>query len=154
MDKSLIFLTMVFFHTIADYNLQGILASMKQSQWWTEMFCDDMEKLSKRKDILPEKVFEYKMNAIQDAFHKSHNDFIMALFMHSFSWAFMIMLPILYYYHFDTSMIGEAFYISFAINTIIHMYVDHMKANMKKINLVTDQLIHLVQITFTFICLI
>ena len=36
-------------------------------------------------------------------------------------------------------------------NTLIHASVDHMKANMHKINLVQDQLIHVGQIIVTCI---
>ena len=39
------------------------------------------------------------------------------------------------------------------INLIIHMFVDDLKANRNKINLITDQLIHIIQIIFTFILL-
>jgi hypothetical protein len=35
------------------------------------------------------------------------------------------------------------------VNAAIHGYVDHLKANQHKINLVTDQLVHLAQILVT-----
>ena len=38
---------------------------------------------------------------------------------------------------------------SFVINGLIHMFVDNLKANKFKINLIQDQSIHLVQILVT-----
>ena len=72
-------------------------------------------------------------------------DYIVALIMHAFSWSFMVSLPILY--------LGFTEWISIAIilNTIIHGIVDDLKANKRKINLIVDQSIHIVQIIITWI---
>ena len=72
MSNSFIFLSMIFFHIVDDYYLQGILASMKQKDWWS--------------NNAPEKMYRY--------------DYIVALIMHSLSWSFMIMLPIAILYGF------------------------------------------------------
>ena len=64
---------MIFFHVVDDYCLQGILASMKQKDWWS--------------NNAPEKMYKY--------------DYIVALIMHSLSWSFMIMLPIAILYGFE-----------------------------------------------------
>lgn len=110
---------MIFLHICDDYYLQGWLASAKQKDWW-------------------------KANCPNEKYKR---DYIMALFMHSFSWSFMIMLPILHYYDFKVNIS----YVSLLlINLVIHMIVDHAKANIKKINLIQDQLIHLGQIVVTF----
>lgn len=114
-------LSMIFLHIIDDYCLQGILASMKQKKWW--------EKQEQYKEL-------YKY------------DYIIALIMHSFSWAFMIMLPIAISLNFDITI---AFVIALLANMIIHCIVDDLKANKGKINLVTDQLIHIIQIIVTAI---
>ena len=129
MSKAFIFLTMIFLHIIDDYCLQGILASMKQKEWWNRV--DDEGK----KTLEP----------------LSHNkyDYIWALIMHSFSWSFMIMLPLAYKLRFRN--ISIAFILIFSVNVLIHAVTDHAKANMKKLNLWQDQIIHLVQITATFI---
>ena len=63
--KILILFTMIFCHIVDDYYLQGWLASAKQKSWWEKN--------------APEKLYKY--------------DYLAALFMHSFSWSFMIMLP-------------------------------------------------------------
>lgn len=73
MNRAFIILWMIFFHIVADYNLQGWLASAKQKSYWEEN--------------ASEKMYRY--------------DHIMALIMHSISWTFMIMLPIAYFYQFN-----------------------------------------------------
>ena len=116
--RFLILLSMVFMHIVDDYYLQGVLAKMKQRSWWEE-------------------------NAPQEEYK---NDYKVALFMHAFSWAFMIMLPYIF--------IGASQYVvggAIIVNTIIHAIVDDLKANKKKINLVADQSIHLAQILITWI---
>ena len=40
------------------------------------------------------------------------------------------------------------------VNLMIHMFVDNLKANEKKINLIQDQIIHVIQIIFTWWILI
>ena len=121
----LILLTMIFLHIVDDYYLQGILASMKQKAWW--------------KENAPEPLYKY--------------DYIVALMEHAFSWAFMIMLPVgIYTVFYDKSIV--LIIITFLINWIIHSIVDHLKANVKVINLVTDQVIHVLQIIVTWVCLI
>lgn len=124
MNYTFMVLLMIFCHVIADYNLQGWLASAKQKEWW--------EKNS------PEKMYS--------------KDYIWALLMHSFSWSFMIMLPIaLIHYRFD---IDGIFVYVFVLNFILHTLVDDIKANKKLFNLWTDQIMHLVQIIFTAIMFI
>ena len=74
------------------------------------------------------------------------NDYRMALIMHSMSWSFMVLLPVAIFYGFN---VGWSFGIAFAINAVIHGVVDDLKANKRKINLITDQSIHMVQIFIT-----
>ena len=109
---------MVFCHIVDDYYLQGWLASAKQKEYWEK-------------------------NAPQDLYKY---DYIWALIMHSFSWSFMIMLPIAYINSFN---IGWGFAAIFVVNTIIHALTDNLKANKKKINLWDDQVVHLYQIAYT-----
>ena len=78
------------------------------------------------------------------------NDYIMALIMHSLSWSFMIMLPLAVYNSFN---VGWSFTVIFIINALIHGIVDNLKANVKKINLIQDQTIHIIQIILTFVIL-
>ena len=118
MNKIFTLLLMIFCHIVDDYYLQGWLASAKQKKYWQEN--------------APEKLYKY--------------DYIWALIMHSFSWAFMIMLPIAYSLSFN---INIAFLIAFVVNVTIHAITDDLKANKRKINLWEDQIIHLIQIGIT-----
>lgn len=118
MNLIFIVLWMIFFHIVDDYYLQGWLASAKQKSWWDK-------------------------NAPQELYA---NDYIWALLMHSFSWSFMIMLPIAYHYRFS---VHPLFFVVFIMNLTIHAIVDDMKANKKYINLWHDQIIHLIQIILT-----
>lgn len=111
-------LFMIYFHILDDFMLQGILASMKQKNWWTA-----------QEGYKP--LYKY--------------DYIVALLIHSFSWAFMIMLPIIIMLDFNVS----TFVITLFVNMIIHCIVDDLKANKGKINLVVDQTIHIIQIVVT-----
>ena len=112
---------MLFMHIVDDYYLQGILASMKQKGWWQkqETYCD-----------------KYK------------HDYKVALFMHAFSWTFMIMLPLFWVYGFQYNIFVG---LVAGLNCFVHLTVDDLKANKKKINLWQDQLIHIVQIIITAI---
>ena len=65
MDKPMILTAMLFMHVIADYTLQGVLASMKEKAYWKG-----------------------------HGNYRSKYDFIPALLAHAFSWAFCIMLPL------------------------------------------------------------
>lgn len=87
----------------------------------------------------------WRKNAPQKLYE---DDYVWALIMHSFSWSFMTMLPIAFVLSFE---IGELFYYCLLTNVVIHAVVDDLKANEKKINLWTDQIIHIVQITVTFL---
>lgn len=120
MNELTLFL-MIFAHIVDDYYLQGILASMKQKAWWQENASDAMYRF----------------------------DYIIALTAHSFSWAFMIMFPIVIAYNFGIN--PHVYCIVSLINMVVHAIVDDLKANKKKINLIIDQSIHLVQILVTWL---
>ena len=126
MYKILLLLAMIFLHIVDDYYLQGWLASAKQKSWWQQN--------------APDELYKY--------------DYIMALFMHSFSWAFMIMIVPTVYALITTENVSSAslaIALVFLTNISIHMAVDNAKANLKKINLVQDQLLHLTQIAATWL---
>lgn len=76
MSRLFVILWMIFFHVVADYNLQGWLASAKQKSYWEQS--------------APDKMYE--------------RDYIMALIMHSIGWTFMIMLPIAYVQQFNVDI--------------------------------------------------
>ena len=117
---------MIFLHIVDDYYLQGWLASAKQKSYWEQNAPDELYK----------------------------HDYIMALFMHSFSWAFMIMVVPSVYTLINTTNTNNAslvIVLVFLTNLCIHMVVDNSKANLRKINLVQDQSYHLTQMIITWI---
>lgn len=125
--KILILMSMIFLHIMDDYYFQGILAKMKQKSWW--------------KENAPDKLYRY--------------DYIVALIEHSFSWAFMTMLPITVCMIFYRDLLDVVSWpilcLFLLLNIVFHSTVDHMKANCRSINLVQDQLIHILQIITTWL---
>ena len=124
----LIVLCMFFMHIVDDYYLQGCLANLKQKKWWRQQ--------SEYKPL-------YKY------------DYMIALFEHAFSWAFCIHIPLIIYILYYHGINFDWGYIVCTVlfNTLFHAIIDDMKANEHKINLVTDQLLHFVQIIGTAIVL-
>lgn len=120
MNKIHILLIMIFLHIIDDYRLQGILASMKQREWWV------------------------KQEGYKDMYK---HDYVIALLCHSFSWAFMIMLPIFVSISFNLTLPIISLFIG---NALGHAVIDNLKANKHQINLIVDQSAHILQILFTW----
>ena len=118
MNNLFIILLMVFCHIIDDYYLQGWLASAKQKTYW--------------EDNAPDKMYRF--------------DYLWALLIHSFSWSFMVMLPIAFTMSFN---ITTLFVYIFLANITVHAVTDDAKANKRLINLWVDQIIHLCQIGLT-----
>lgn len=116
-------LLMIFCHIVDDYYLQGWLASAKQKKYWEEN--------------APNKMYRF--------------DYIWALIMHSFSWAFMIMLPVAFTMSFQINVL---FIVVFIANMIVHAMTDNEKANRFTINLWIDQIVHLSQIAMTTVVLL
>ena len=125
--KVILILTMIFCHIVDDYYLQGILAQMKQKSWWEKN--------------APDKLYE--------------NDYLIALIEHAMSWAFMIHIPLIIYTLLSKSINIEIFsdwlLASFIFNAAIHSFIDNLKANQHKINLIQDQVVHFIQILITFL---
>ena len=117
----IILLSMIFAHIFADYVFQN----------------NFIGGFKQKKNWLP---------YINDKEGKKYKyDYIVVLLVHGFSWAFITYLPLLYY--------GCYWYYIFLVilQTPIHAYIDHIKCNKLKINLITDQALHLVQIVIPFI---
>lgn len=123
-QKLLLLAAMLFFHVVDDFYSQGILASMKQKKWWTDQTTDPLYR----------------------------HDYILALLTHAFSWAFMIHIPAVAWQwlthdkQFLSGGLLAAAVAVFVLQWAVHATVDHLKANLHKINLWHDQLIHVVQI--------
>lgn len=99
---------------------QGMMANLKQRSWWMR----------------------------QEGYGPKYScDFIVALLAHSFLWSCIIMVPIVVCRWPD---IQSWYFVVIAANTLIHAVVDDQKANRLTLNLVEDQLAHLVQILLTW----
>ena len=124
MNTVFVILCMVFFHIIDDFVLQAPTLRYLKQKSYWE-------------ENAPDRLYKY--------------DYIMALIMHSISWTFMIMLPLAFINQFnvDIGFVGV-----FVMNVAVHASVDHMKANLKIINLWHDQLLHMFQIALTAILLL
>lgn len=68
MSIVIVLILMIFAHIVDDFYLQGVLAKMKQRDWW--------------KENAPAALYQF--------------DYIAALIIHALSWSVMITLPILY----------------------------------------------------------
>ena len=122
--KVIFLLLMIWLHIIDDYYLQGMLAKLKQRAWWEEN--------------APDKLYTH--------------DYKVALLEHSFSWTAAIMLPVMCAFMFKLLDIHiGCILVCFVCNMAAHAYIDDAKANKKKISLLTDQTIHILQIIFTWV---
>lgn len=116
-----ILLLIILCHIIDDFVLQPICLSKLKQEEWWKK---------------------------QDGYKELYkNDYKVALVIHSMSWSIITLLPIIML----TTASEMAIFDIFLLNTIIHYIVDELKANKGKINLVTDQLIHFVQITIVWL---
>ena len=98
-----IFLIMFLLHVINDFNLQGILASMKQQEWW--------KKQEGYKDL-------YK------------DDYKTALTIHSFSWSIFVSLP-LFFFPISTYALGCTILINAIIHYYVDdLKCNQMKINL------------------------
>ncbi len=126
--KLLLLFGMIFLHIIDDFHLQGMFKELKQKIWWTKNASDK----------------------------KYENDYIIALFEHSFSWTCSIMIiPAIYMLKYSTyDLLNLIFICVFMLNITIHAIIDDYKANKLKLNLIQDQLVHFIQIIATWITFI
>ena len=84
------------------------------------------------------KMFGGREDAVPD---KYKNDYVAALYCHALYWSIFICAPF---------YASPYFIVAIAFNTIAHAIIDNEKANVMSINLIQDQLLHLVQILLTF----
>ena len=93
----------------------------------------DMKQKSWWKENAPDKLYNH--------------DWIMALIIHSFVWSFCIMLPIYVAYGYTWNGKMTMFLV---VNILSHMYIDNEKANNHSMNLIIDQIFHMIQIMWTW----
>lgn len=68
-------------------------------------------------------------------------DYIPALVCHGIEWSFIVHIPLMFAYGLEPII-----FVMILVNAGIHAIVDHEKCNEHTINLIQDQLIHLLQI--------
>ena len=121
-------------HLIADYFLQGCLSDLKRKRWWS----DQIKKLYKDYDGY-HKSFEWQYLLVK----KYKYDYMAGLFCHALMWTLVTFFPLMWYCS------PCVFTCVVLVNTSVHFVVDHMKANVHRLNLVQDQLIHMTQVIAT-----
>lgn len=121
MSKEFMAIMMIFMHILDDFFLQSAFLANGKQKSWWLDNTNDP---------------------------RYEDDYIPCLIMHGMSWAFCIMLPIALYYKLNVSVIFVAIW---AVNAVVHSVVDDVKANVKTINLIQDQMIHMVQLIVTYI---
>ena len=123
----------IVLHLLADYNLQGCLANLKCADWWVNVI-NTKAKSEACKTANDEKLL-----------FRMRYDWISGLLCHATMWSAITFAPMAY------TLSPEAWSAIVIANIMLHLYVDHLKANCWVINLNTDQAIHLAQICGSFI---
>ena len=117
MNNGILLLLILFLHVFADFNMQGIMADMKQKEFW--------KKYDKK----------YKF------------DYVMPLIGHAFQWSFVVNLPITLTAILTQKDCLEMYCcMSIIFHTIIHAGIDTLKANDHKKTLIQDQFFHILQL--------
>lgn len=123
-----LFALVLALHHLADYNLQGALCHLKQESFWRKA-CRECEWCSETV-----------------AFRKYGRDYRAGLACHALYWTLVTYAPLIFH-----PLTPSAFAWGLIIaNSAFHYWVDDLKANRWRINLVQDQLLHLAQICVTF----
>lgn len=110
-------------HLIADFWMQGCLADLKQKDWWVKKF-DEFNLDEKHRELY-------------------EKDYQVALVCHALMWSLITFSPLVFFT--DSFIFGMIIF----WNTYFHAWTDNCKANVKIINLLDDQLLHLLQIVAT-----
>ena len=137
--KIFILLLMLLMHYIEDFHLQGCLANLKQKEWWKKQINENPKIHT---------VFEYSIYK---------NDYKMSLFAHSIENALFVMLPLmidLLISELVTDYLRNTwifFVPAIALICVSHYVIDNLKANEMKINLIKDQILHIIFILIVFL---
>ena len=133
---------MILMHILEDFHLQGIMADMKQFKWWGEQ-CDRLESYGLWTPTGEKCAKDYRA--------RCRNDYRVALALHGFEWSMFVHIPLMalyaYLYGFHLlDMMWLWFSLAILVQCSVPSFVDDLKANRLRLNLVEDQLIHLAQI--------
>ena len=145
--KIFILFLMLLMHYIEDFHLQGCLANLKQKKWWIDELCKNFD--------CNDKCEEVREPYLTTTIYK--NDYKMSLFAHSIENALFVMLPLiidLLISELTTDYLQNAwifFVPAIALICVSHYIIDNLKANEMKINLVQDQILHIIFILIVFL---
>lgn len=70
-------------------------------------------------------------------------DYIPVLILHGIEWSVLVTIPLMVADGFQTS---AGLVVLIFVNAFLHSYIDHLKCNEFRINLIQDQTIHITQI--------
>ena len=145
----LILLFMIGMHILEDFHLQGIMANMKQKDWWDKQFISETDRLEGK---LSDEGLD---NYYKDMFRMYHNDYIPVLLLHGFGWSLCIHIPIIAYLFMQGTLDGSSIQWTLTavilVQGLIHSYIDDKKANCFRINLIQDQSMHMIQIIASYV---
>ena len=79
---------------------------------------------------------------------KYANDWKPVIILHGMEWAILTSMPCLVMSWFDIPL---WFVLVIVAMGLLHAYIDHLKANVGKINLITDQTLHMSQIMIIYL---
>lgn len=123
-----LFLILLFLHLFADFTLQGLFGPLKQKDWWLKEF----QKGS-------------TWTTYEGLVRFYGKDYRVANAGHALFWTLITFAPLWLWCESAWWIVGIV-----GLNAIFHYVVDDLKANAHRINLIHDQLLHLVQIAVTF----
>lgn len=132
----LLFTAMLFCHCLYDFHIQGILAQMKQKDWWYDQFAKVSQKQPERE--------------VSEIIRTYGHDFGVALFIHGFEWAVFVAIP-LFAYAWLHGLAYTIILVMIPVNAVLHAVIDDMKCNKMELNLAQDQLCHMCQIVLMFV---
>lgn len=122
MNNGILLILIIFLHVLADFNMQGIMAQMKSKDYWKKY----------------DKKYQF--------------DYVMPLIGHSFQWSFIVNLPITITAIYTGADCLEMFVcMSIIFHTILHAYIDTLKANDNKTTLIQDQFYHMLQLILLWV---
>lgn len=121
MNNGILLLLIIFLHVVADFNMQGVMADLKQKDFWKKY----------------DKKYQF--------------DYVMPLIGHAFQWSFTIHLPVIIAAVATQKDCLELYAcMSIVFHTILHAWIDTLKANDHKTTLIQDQFYHMLQIILTW----
>ena len=128
----LLLMACLYMHVLDDFVLQkATLCDLKQKDWWRKLVGPEFEK------------------------SRYSHDYVMALFIHAGQCSLGMLLPIALFQLFKGMPVDVLFlWMAFCVNTCVHAFVDNLKANEFAINLIEDQMAHIVQIVVTLVVFI